>query len=56
MAAKVEDGEAYVGGAGDELKNSVVFTWAFVEMMCWFWVSWDDRTQRGLSCGLGLRT
>lgn len=26
-------------GVGDELKNSVVFTWAFLEMMGWFWVS-----------------
>lgn len=23
----------------DQLKNSLVFTWAFVEMLVWFWVS-----------------
>lgn len=38
-------GKGWLGGAverwgGDELKNSVVFTWGFVEMLCWFWVSW----------------
>lgn len=26
-------------GWGDELKNGVVFTWAFLEMLVWFWVS-----------------
>lgn len=30
------------GKAGwDDLKNSLVFTWGFVEMLVWFWVS-DD--------------
>lgn len=23
----------------DDLKNSLVFTWSFVEMLLWFWVS-----------------
>lgn len=23
----------------DDLKNSLVFTWGFVEMLVWFWVS-----------------
>lgn len=28
------------GKAGwDDLKNSLVFTWGFVEMLVWFWVS-----------------
>lgn len=30
---------AHAAGVGDELKNSVVFTWGFVEVICWFWVS-----------------
>lgn len=25
-------------GKGQGLKNSVVFTWGFVEMVLWFWV------------------
>lgn len=25
----------------DRLKNRVVFTYGFMEMMTWFWVSWD---------------
>lgn len=25
-------------GKGEGLKNSVVFTWGFVEMVLWFWV------------------
>lgn len=28
---------------GDGLKNSVVFTWGFVEVVTWFWVSWCRR-------------
>ncbi|KAF2757035.1 hypothetical protein EJ05DRAFT_52727 [Pseudovirgaria hyperparasitica] len=31
-------GVSYRAGAGDELKNSVVFGWAFVEITAWFWV------------------
>ena len=27
----------------DQLKNSLVFTWAFVEMLVWFWVSDDGH-------------
>ena len=27
------------GTGGDVLCNSVVFTWAFLEMLWWFWVS-----------------
>ena len=42
-----KSGGGYVSGAGDELKNSVVFTWAFVEMMCWFWVSFGGRGSKG---------
>ena len=26
-------------GWGEDLKNSIVFTWGFVEVLCWFWVS-----------------
>ena len=26
-------------GAGDTLKNSLVFTWGFMEVATWFWVS-----------------
>ncbi len=26
----------------DDLKNSVVFTWGFVEMVLWFWVSFGE--------------
>ena len=27
------------GGGGQVLCNSVVFTWGFLEMLWWFWVS-----------------
>lgn len=31
---------AAAGRAGwDDLKNSLVFSWGFVEMVIWFWVS-----------------
>ncbi|KAF2702928.1 hypothetical protein K504DRAFT_393570 [Pleomassaria siparia CBS 279.74] len=39
-------GSAYVFNAGDELKNSVVFTWGFVEMAAWFWVFVTIREER----------
>ncbi len=29
----------YKAGVGEELKNSVVFTWGFLELTAWFWVS-----------------
>ncbi len=38
-AAATAVGKGDVGGWADGLQNSVVFTWAFLEMMCWFWVS-----------------
>lgn len=52
------------GKAGwDDLKNSLVFTWGFVEMLVWFWVSdayASLRTQLGdiskpSDCGSGGR-
>jgi hypothetical protein len=33
-------------GWGEGLKNRVVFTWAFVEMMAWFWVFVTLREER----------
>ena len=41
-AAATSEADDHITGAGDELKNSVVFTWGFLEMMCWFWVSGLD--------------
>jgi len=38
LAARGNEG-VYRPGAGDGLKNSVMFTWGFLEMVCWFWVS-----------------
>ena len=34
------------GGWGEGLKNRVVFTWAFVEMVTWFWVFVTLREER----------
>jgi len=31
-------GGNYKPRAGDNLKNSVVFTWGFLELSAWFWV------------------
>lgn len=44
-------GKGDVGGWADGLQNSVVFTWAFLEMMCWFWVSFCSWA--GSMCGGG---
>lgn len=32
-------GKAYTRNAGDNLKNSIVFSWGFLELAAWFWVS-----------------
>lgn len=32
-------GYSYAGKGGEVLCNSVVFTWGFLEMLWWFWVS-----------------
>jgi len=32
---------------GEGLKNRVLFTWAFVEMITWFWVFVTLREERG---------
>ncbi|KAF7867383.1 hypothetical protein EAF04_005466 [Stromatinia cepivora] len=34
------------GGWGEGLKNRIVFTWAFIEMMAWFWVFVTLREER----------
>lgn len=42
-------GSAYKHNVGDNLKNSLVFTWGFLEMIAWFWVFItlrDERRQR----------
>jgi hypothetical protein len=33
-----KSGAAYVQNVGDDLKNSIVFTWGFLELAAWFWV------------------
>jgi hypothetical protein len=32
-------GRFYKANAGDNLKNGMIFTWAFLELVMWFWVS-----------------
>lgn len=40
MAPAIGKGDGGRGvGVGEQLKNRVVFTWAFLEMLGWFWVS-----------------
>jgi hypothetical protein len=40
-------GKYYTPSAwGEGLKNRVVFTWAFVEMLTWFWVWVTLREER----------
>jgi hypothetical protein len=40
-------GQAYSSSAwGEGLKNRVFFTWAFVEMITWFWVFVTLREER----------
>jgi hypothetical protein len=38
---------AYVASSwGEGLKNRVMFTWAFVEMITWFWIWTTLREER----------
>ncbi|OCK74821.1 hypothetical protein K432DRAFT_409550 [Lepidopterella palustris CBS 459.81] len=39
-------GLGYTPGAGEHLKNSVVFTWGFLELATWFWVFVTLRDER----------
>ncbi|PSN65366.1 hypothetical protein BS50DRAFT_575399 [Corynespora cassiicola Philippines] len=44
-------GRDYTYNAGDNLKNSIVFTWGFLELSAWFWVFVtlrDERQQRNV--------
>lgn len=44
-------GGNYKPRAGDNLKNSVVFTWSFLELSAWFWVFItlrDERRQKAI--------
>jgi len=36
----------YKAGPGDLLKNGLVFTWAFLEIVVWFWVYINVREER----------
>lgn len=38
-----KSGRQYAAGAGDSLKNSIMFTWGFLELSAWFWVGVPDR-------------
>jgi hypothetical protein len=31
-------GRFYKANAGDNLKNGMIFTWSFMELVMWFWV------------------
>jgi hypothetical protein len=37
----VVKGKFYKASPGDNLKNGVIFTWAFLELVMWFWVCID---------------
>jgi hypothetical protein len=39
-------GKNYTYNAGDHLKNSILFTWGFIEMATWFWVFVTIRDER----------
>lgn len=44
----VGQGSTISGGkpGWDDLKNSLVFSWGFLEMMVWFWVSLGTRGEK----------
>ncbi|KAL9605135.1 MAG: hypothetical protein Q9219_000069 [cf. Caloplaca sp. 3 TL-2023] len=39
-------GVAKTSSPWDDLHNSVVFTWSFLEMICWFWIFITLREER----------
>lgn len=36
----------YKSGPGDLLKNGMVFSWGFVEIVMWFWIYMNVREER----------
>ena len=38
--------QPYTLNAGDNLKNSIVFSWGFLELSAWFWVFVTLRDER----------
>lgn len=39
-------GRAYKAGPAGTLKNGMVFTWGFVEVVMWFWIYMNVREER----------
>jgi hypothetical protein len=39
-------GKSYKPSAGDHLKNGLVFSWGFVEILIWFWIYLGVREER----------
>jgi hypothetical protein len=39
-------GKRYKSSAGDHLKNGLVFSWGFIEILMWFWIYLGVREER----------
>jgi len=39
-------GKSYKPSAGDHLKNGLIFSWGFVEILMWFWIYLGVREER----------
>jgi hypothetical protein len=39
-------GKSYEPSAGDHLKNGLIFSWGFVEILIWFWIYLGVREER----------
>ena len=39
-------GKSYKPSAGDHLKNGLIFSWGFVEILIWFWIYLGVREER----------
>lgn len=39
-------GKSYKPSVGDNLKNGLIFSWSFVEILIWFWIYLGIREER----------
>ena len=42
----VTRGKSYKPSAGDHLKNGLIFSWGFIEILMWFWIYLGVREER----------
>jgi hypothetical protein len=47
-------GRFYKPNAGDNLKNGMIFTWSFLELVMWFWVRYNSQVGEFINGNMSL--